>query len=645
MASARALKSLMSYVVVLLLMVAIAGTAALAGGRQLALCLPGYGILACAAILSWWPARRKPIPRGAGECLLTATIFFAYIAGRAFFSPEEYLARRDLYLAMGALVTYLLTALCVPSPRARMWLVAGLLLLGLANCGVGAIQFFKGQNYMPFPFLPRADYGTRASGFFGYPNHLATFLCISLMMGLAVTFWSRWPVWAKILTGYSSLMCLLGLLITGSRGGYIGAAIGLLVFGLLSLLLIGKLASGRVIVLIIAGSLGVAGLAWGVQHLKTRSFLIESRTAETLTVDSARLRLWQAAWKQFQLKPVVGTGSGTYLYYGRQFRHPTIQKDPVYTHNEYIQLLAEYGILGIAAAVMFLETHLRRGWNSLLARASETTTALTTDRNTIAITVGGLSAMAAVMSHAFMEYNLHMPANALAMAAIFGLLAGMGTPDDEALEEGEERPPDWPAILRLGIPLLGVWIGAQAIRTWPAEVYAEKARFALSDWKMLVEPEVPRKVESLARLGLERDIRNPDLHFLVAEAHAALAFQAKEPAEKSAEYEKSLEAYEKALALAPRDVRLLLAKAQTLDKLQRFEEAATVLDQAEKLDPISGGVHYAHGAHLQAMGQLAEAGARYHRSVHLGHGPGAQAALDEVIAELKAGSPARPTNR
>lgn len=623
----------MSYLILILLMLALALTQALAGGRQLALCLPGYGILAAAALLSWWPARRTPIPRAAGECLLTAAIFFTYITVRALYSPEEYLARRDLYLALGAMAAYLLVTLSMPSAKTQMWLVMGLLALGLANCAVGAIQFFKGQNYMIFDFLPRPEYGTRASGFFGYPNHLATFLGVTLMLGLAVTFCSRWPVWTKMLTGYASLMCLLGILITGSRGGYIATAIGLLVFALLCLILIGKLAAGRAIALIVAGSLMVGTLGLGIQHLQSRSFLIQSRTTETLTKDLSRLRLWQAAWKQFKLQPVVGTGSGTYLYYGRQFRHPAIQKDPVYAHNEYLQLLAEYGILGIAAAVMLLETHLRRGWNSLLASVSNETSTSAPDRNAIALTVGGLSAAAVSVSHAFMDYSLHMPASLLVVACVFGMLASLQTTDGTA---EEESAPDWSPYFRLGLPLLGLWIGARALPTLPAEFHAEKARTALADWKLIVSPEVPKAVEGLAQRGLAIDPRNPEFHFFIGEAKAALAIQATDPAQKIALQEEALAAYEKALALAPQDVRLLLSKAQSLDALQRFGESGGVLARVMTLDPLSGGVRFAYATHLHAAGQLAEAGTEYQRALQLGFWPAAQNGLDRLKEEVKA---------
>src|SRR5205814_187984 len=123
--------------------------------------------------------------------------------------------------------------------------------------------------------------------------------------------------------------------------------VGLLVFGLLSLVSIGRLAPGRVLVLTIAGLLLIGGAAWGVRQVMSKSFLVSSRAEKTLTVDVSRMQMWQAAWKQFRLQPAVGTGSGTYLYYGRQFRHPGLQTDPTHAHNDYLELLAEYGIVGI----------------------------------------------------------------------------------------------------------------------------------------------------------------------------------------------------------------------------------------------------------------------------------------------------------
>lgn len=191
----------MSPLLLILVALAIAITQALAGGRQIALCLPGYALLAVAAVLSWWPRRRTPIPRAATECLVAALLFFAYVTIRAAFSPEQYLARTDLYTACAGMAVYLLVAFNLTSSRWRMALVGVILALAVANCAIGAVQFFKGQDFMPFPFLPRPSNGTRASGFYGYPNHLSGFLEMALMLGMGVVFWSRWPFWVKMLLG------------------------------------------------------------------------------------------------------------------------------------------------------------------------------------------------------------------------------------------------------------------------------------------------------------------------------------------------------------------------------------------------------------------------------------------------------------
>ena len=67
---------------------------------------------------------------------------------------------------------------------------------------------------------------------------------------------------------------------------------------------------------------------------------------------------------EFELAPVFGTGAATYLYYGRMLRDPAIQTDPIRSHNDYLELLAEYGLAGGVGLVLFLGAHLRWGWKT-----------------------------------------------------------------------------------------------------------------------------------------------------------------------------------------------------------------------------------------------------------------------------------------
>jgi O-antigen ligase len=95
-----------------------------------------------------------------------------------------------------------------------------------------------------------------------------------------------------------------------------------------------------------------------------QSPFLSGRARSTFETTNMRVDLWQSALQQWKLRPIFGTGSGTYLYYGRMFRTPRVQLDPIYTHNDYLNLLAEYGLTGAVGMALFLGVHLRTGGRS-----------------------------------------------------------------------------------------------------------------------------------------------------------------------------------------------------------------------------------------------------------------------------------------
>lgn len=623
----------------ILLSVALAAIQAFAGGRHLAVSLPSYGLLAVAVLLGWWSARRMEIPRRTSLALLASAVFFGYVLLRAVVSPEAYLARSDLYLVLGSLMVYLLTALNLTSSKLRVRLVLFLLLLASANVAIGAIQFAKGQNFMVFPFLPRTDYGTRASGFYGSPNHLAGFLEVAVLMGLGITCWSRWRPWAKVTLGYFVVMAAAGLVITGSRGGYVSTLAGLLVFGILSLLIVTRRMQKYSGYILIGGAVLAVVLGWSVQRAIREDVALRDRARSAVSMDSTRPLLWQAALKQFESRPVVGTGSGSFLYFGRQFRPEGVQADPVFAHNDYLQFLAEYGAVGIVGLLAFLGVHLKSGWKAFHSKVSRESETLGIGSNSLALSTGALSSVAACIVHSFVDFNMHIPANALVMAFVFGVLANPG--GEIKISSKESR-----GGVRLGrhfrlvAPALALVTLIFALPTLPAEVFAERARLVLSDWRYMESPDVALAAEDFARRGLQYDAKNPELYYYLGESQVAQALQAGDRREKERLYTESSEAYRKAVELAPGDVRLVICLASSLDAVKRFDEAAPLYARAIALDPGSANVHWAHGLHWQLQQRLDEAEAAYRRSLQLGGGMAAQMGLDQV-AGLRKG-PATP---
>ena len=181
---------------------------------------------------------------------------------------------------------------------------------------------------MLIPFLQRFDYGRRASGFYVCPNHLAGALEVLGIFGTSLVCWSRFPTWSKLLIGYASAICYVGILLTASRGGYASTIVSLFVFVVLSLIVLRR-AGGRLFWSIggisVLAALIIGGAA--VLFVKKSDFLAD-RAQNALSTARIRLDLWHAAIEEWKSQPLIGTGSGTYLYYGRMFRTERMQQDP-----------------------------------------------------------------------------------------------------------------------------------------------------------------------------------------------------------------------------------------------------------------------------------------------------------------------------
>src|SRR5262249_17251877 len=142
---------------------------------------------------------------------------------------------------------------------------------------------------------------------------------------------------------------LSALLLSASRGGIIslGAELGFLALVLVLRGMAGRhLAVGGLVLLV-----AFLTVSWlGINQMLTRF-----STLETLEVtQSKRASMRPGAWRIFLDHPVLGTGLGTLqqvyppyetLYDGKIVNH---------AHNDYLELLAETGILGGLACAWFL---------------------------------------------------------------------------------------------------------------------------------------------------------------------------------------------------------------------------------------------------------------------------------------------------
>jgi tetratricopeptide (TPR) repeat protein len=352
-------------------------------------------------------------------------------------------------------------------------------------------------------------------------------------------------------------------------------------------------------------------------------------TAEVIASDP-RIHLARMAWRQFHLDPLLGTGSGTFLYHGRQFRPPHYYEDPGNVHNDYLQLLAEYGILGTVVVGVFLLAHGINGWRATGRLSERMKRADTPFDDSLALTFGALASVSAYLVHSAVDFNLHIPANALTMAFVFGILT-RGRSSKAPVTAADRTLPGL-------LPVLGLWT---CFVTWPRllpEYFAERTIFAryIQDHAAAI---------AFAEKGLRYDPANPRLLYRLAQAQMDMADpldgEPPSPEERQKLREAAVENYRRGVAAFPQDVFLWSGLTRALDELGRFEEAEAAFSKIFPLDPNNPLTAASYALHLERWGKLDAAEAEYHRSLNQHFNWPAKGGIDRIRETRARASPAR----
>jgi O-antigen ligase len=178
-------------------------------------------------------------------------------------------------------------------------------------------------------------------------------VALTLAAALAVTglLHGRWTAGALIAA------LLAGLVLTRSRGGWLGAAVGVT-----AAILLGAPRPARLRLLLGTAVLTVAGLAllarWPVLAGEIRSLASPEADANRF-----RLIIWRAIPQMIADHPLLGTGYGTFVQAYPRYRLPeATELYPPFAHNIWLNFAVETGLLGVAALVALCVVSLRAAW-------------------------------------------------------------------------------------------------------------------------------------------------------------------------------------------------------------------------------------------------------------------------------------------
>ena len=139
---------------------------------------------------------------------------------------------------------------------------------------------------------------------------------------------------------------------------------------------------------------------------------LEEKFAELDKAHVGRLTVWTDAIGIMHDYPLVGTGLGTFknAYMRYQSSMPQLIFD--HAHNDYVELFTDTGAVGFVLVMgmgLIFFWHAFRRWRHKHSQFGK------------CIGAGGLSSLAAMSLHSFVDFNLHIPANALLFVVIAGI--------------------------------------------------------------------------------------------------------------------------------------------------------------------------------------------------------------------------------
>jgi len=305
--------------------------------------------------------------------------------------------------------------------------------------------------------------------------------------------------------------------------------------------------------------------------------ILEIETAAE--IGGLRAVVWKDTLSIARHFPVLGSGMGTFFFVFAIYRSFYTPAFCLHAHGDWFEHLGETGLVGMVLALALgtaLVVYVVRG-----IRACR-------DPLAWGLMAGGLAALIAIFLHSFVDFNLHVPSNALYLSVITALTIATSRRQqshEQHEEESVSRERAYTVFAKRVLWVVVVLSGAglwswQLMRGYRAERNLEAFRAAVSsleDGRAPPSGEQPKLLEEVLEL----------------------ADSVKKCAGKDAEYHFQV----------GQDLLFLAAGRETLpvtlsplERLQLLDAAHEALERACKLNPIFGEYHYWLGESYVAAG-------------------------------------------
>jgi len=257
----------------------------------------------------------------------------------------------------------------------------------------GIYQKITGVDFIRTRMALKTKFATAITGTFRHYNDFATFLGTGFFITIGFFGYAR-KLWQKMFLSLTLSAAFINIFFTFSRGAWFA----LMTVSLLAIIFI-KNNKTKIILLLLL--LSFFGVLLSFLPFRDRLFMIFQPGG-----DASRFKIWRLSWAMFLESPFFGKGVGTFIAHFPEQINLNVQ----YTHNCYLQILTETGLLGFISFFWFLGEVLGREYKRL-------------KENTDGLSFGLFFGLLTFLTHSFFDTQLF----SLKLSILFWLLISFST--------------------------------------------------------------------------------------------------------------------------------------------------------------------------------------------------------------------------
>jgi O-antigen ligase len=289
------------------------------------------------------------------------------------------------------------------------------MVLSIYGCAIASIALLQGiaPNGKLY-WLRQPRLGGWIYGPYVNHNHYAGLMEMLIPTPLVLSLTRMAEKKERLMAAASAAVMAGTIFLSGSRGGMLALLVELIV---LAILIVRQRKGMRLAVATgVFAAIFVALSVWlGGAELGHRIFSISTEARSEIS-GGLRWNIDRDAFKMFLQRPLTGWGLATFPVVYPQFRSFYSNFFVNQAHNDYIQLLAETGLMGFGIMIWFVIALYRRTWRKIGNWTSDVSGAVS-----LACILGATG----ILVHSAVDFNLQIPAN----AALFYVLCNVGAAD------------------------------------------------------------------------------------------------------------------------------------------------------------------------------------------------------------------------